>query len=202
MQANSNLVNQIYFFNIGPVGRPAESFYEWKAKTYYKRTQFELNLTRHVQFNDIFFCIAREDAKLVYMVNSETDTVFTIAAEPQIQSSLLEAIVEYLIDKFFKTYDTSLLMTCYGEQCNIFDGFHSTVKYTLNNYQELDIIRSTLVTCKACGKTLKVIIKKSLVDKTSKPTTPIVYVHSGHSILIYLDKNYKVRGAELVSVTY
>jgi hypothetical protein len=202
MQVNSDLIDQVFFFNIGPFGHPAETYFEWRSKSYFKRTQFELNLTRHVQFKDIFFCITREDAKIVYIVSSKTDSVFTIAAQPQVQSSLLEAILEYLIEDFFETYDSSLLMTCYGEQCNIFDGFASTVKKVFKSYRDLDIIKPTLVTCKACNKTLKVMIRKSLVDNSQKPTTPIVYVHSGHSVLIYVDKNYKVRGAELVSISY
>ncbi len=197
-----SLLDQINFFNIGPLGHPAETYYEWKSKSYFKRTQFELNLTRHVQFKDIYFCITREDAKVVYIVSPETETVFTIAAESKVQSLLLEAILEYLINQFFDTYDSSLLMTCYGEQCNIFDGFTTTVEYSFDKYLDLDIIKSTLVPCKACNKTLQIIIRKSLVDSSTKPTTPIVYVHAGHSILLYVDKNYKVRGAELVSISY
>ena len=202
MQSNSDLIDQVFFFNIGPFGHSAETYFEWKSKNYFKRTQFELNLTRHVHFKDIFFCIAREDAKLVYIVSPETDTVFTLAAQPQVQSSLMEAILEYLIEQFFETYDSSLLMTCYGEQCNIFDVFASTVEDVFKNYSSLDIVKSTMVPCKACNKTLQVFIRKSLVDNSTKPTTPIVYVHSGHSVLIYVDKNYKVRGAELVSISY
>ena len=93
-------------------------------------------------------------------------------------------------------------MTCYGDQCNIFDAFSSTVREVFNNYRDLDIIKSTMVTCKACNRTLHIIIRKSLVDTSPKPTTPIVYVHGGHSVLLYVDKNYIVRGAELVSISY
>ncbi len=136
------------------------------------------------------------------MVSSETGTVFTIAADPSIQSSLLEAVLEYLMNLFFDTYDKSLLASCYGEVCNIFDGFYKPVENTLKNYHELDIVKSTLAICRACNKTLQILIRKSLVKESTKPTTPIVYVHAGHSLLCYVDKNFKVRGAELVSVTY
>jgi len=196
-----DLFENIFFFNIGPY-RGDDSYFEWKAKSYYKASFFDIRLTRNAPYKDIFYCVAKEDLKLVYIVKKET--VFTIGANPIVQSQLLEALIEYLINEFFETYDESLLMTCYADSntCPIFEGFRANTKYAFENYSTLDLVKMSRVTCKGCNKTLNIIIKKSTIEKSQKPTTPIVYVHSGHALLVYVDKQYKVRGAELVSISY
>lgn len=200
MQISTSILEQVFFMNIGPYQRDNETFFEWKSSNFYKNTMFEVRLTRNAPFKNIFYCISKSDIKLVYYVKNET--VFTIGAHPDVQSLLLEAVLEYLVDIFFDTYDESLLMTCYGDVCNIFDGFKATVLQVFENYRDYDLIKASFVTCKACQKTIQVIIKKSIIENSTKPTTPVVYVHSGHAILVYVDKQFKVRGSELVSVSY
>ncbi len=198
--SNLTLIDKILFLNIGPYQRDNETYFQWMSNRYYKPSFFDVKLTRTTLFKDIFFCLIKKDLKLVYIVKD--DVVFAIGAEADVQSPLLEALLEYLIEEFFFTYDKSLLMTCYGETCNIFDGFSSTIVQTLKNYNDIGLVETAYVTCKACNKTLSIVIKKSLIKNSKSPTVPIVYVHSGHSILVYVDKNFKVRGAEIVSIAY
>ena len=129
--------------------------------------------------------------------------MFSIGSNPEIQSQLLEAILEYLIEKFFFMFDDSLLQTCFGDVCSIFNSFTSVVESTFKDYNSLNIIKTQLVTCKLCNnKTIPVIIKKSLVENSKKSNIPLVYSHSGHAILIYFDKQFKIRGHEPVDVSY
>ena len=199
MLLNTDLMKTVYFINIGRY-RHDDNYFEWTSPSNPKSTFFEIKGARNAPFKDIFFCLNKPDIKLVYYVKEET--VFTIGAHTEVQSLLLETMLEYLIEQFFKTYDESMLMSCYGDTCHIFNGFSSIIRETLNNFNKLDLYTTALVHCKGCNKTIKLVIKKSLVENSHKPTVPIVYVHGGHAVLVYIDKQYKVRGNELVSLSY
>ncbi|TFG05722.1 MAG: hypothetical protein EU539_08945 [Promethearchaeota archaeon] len=157
-------------------------------------------MTRSPPSEMIFYCIPKADIKIVYY--SQDDIVYTIGADPEVPSQLLEAILELLIIEFTEMYDKSLLISCYGDVCNIFDGFKPVIEKKLKNFENLNMIKSALVNCKACKKTIPIIIKKSVVENSTKTTVPIVYIHGGHALLVYVDKNYKVRGSELVAISY
>lgn len=199
MKLNLNLLDQIYFLNIG-LYNGEDTYFDYKTPKYQKNEYFDIKMARNAPEKDIFYCINKIDVKLVYYIYK--DTVFVIGCNSEIQSLLIEALMEYLIKQFYEMYDESLLMTCYGEACHIFNGFSSVVIDTFKNYEDLDLIKVALVTCKGCKKTLKIIIKKSLIENTDKRTIPIVYIHSGHATLVYIDHDYKVRGHEIVSVSH
>ena len=191
----------MYFFNIGRY-QSDDTYYDWTNISHHKTSIFDVRMTRNPPIKNIFYCLQKTDLKIVYILKKEEDVVLSIGADPEVQSQLLEAVLEHLIEKFFSTYDKSLLMTCYGDSCNIFDGFISMVEETFKNYENLDIIKTTLVACKGCKKTIPVIVKKSLVENSERSTTPLVYSHSGHALLIYIDKQFKVRGNELVDLNF
>ncbi|MBD3254466.1 MAG: hypothetical protein GF383_05200 [Candidatus Lokiarchaeota archaeon] len=196
-----DLTKEIVFFNIGKF-QSNDSFFTWTSNSNHKTNLFDIRMTRNPPAENIFYCITKADLKIVYF--RKKDLVYSIAAKPAVQSQLMEAIMEHFIKEFDLMYDDSLLVSCYGDDfgCNIFDGFANIIYETLQNYEDLDIIKKTLVYCKTCNKTLTIIIKKSVVESSTKPTAPIVYIHSGHALLVYVDKQYKVRGNELVAVSY
>ena len=92
----------------------------------------EIKLARRAPINNMFYCITKGDIKIVYYLHQETETVFSIASKPEIQSQLLEALIEYFIFQFFDTFDKSLLQTCYGDTCDIFSYFNKIVIDTFN----------------------------------------------------------------------
>ena len=194
-----NLLNQIYFFNIGRY-QATDNFFTWKNDSYHSNVLLQIQMIRNPPIKDIFYCLQKIDLKIVYTLKD--DVVFSICSDTEIQSQLLEAILTYLIEQFFYTFDKSLLMSCYGDVCSIFDSFSSIVEDTFKNYENLDIIELALVTCKGCKKTIPVIIKKSLIENSERSTIPLVYSHSGHALLIYIDKQFKVRGNELVDLNF
>ncbi len=200
MLIDFNLHEKIFFLNIGRYRRDSDSFFEWKSKNFQKSSFFEVKLTRNAPERNIFYCITKGDIKIVYYVKNET--VFSICADPELQSQLLDALLEYLIEKFFYMYDESLLTSFYGDTCDIFNGFNTVIQETFKDYRNIDIIKTALITCKGCGRTLAVIIKKKLIENSSKATTPLVYIHSGHALLLYIDREYKIRGSELVAISY
>ncbi|MGQ4875298.1 MAG: hypothetical protein ACP6IY_14635 [Promethearchaeia archaeon] len=198
MLLDIDLTKNIYFLNIGRY-KHDDTFFEWKSDIYHKSPFFDIRMTRNAPLREIFFCINKSDIKMVYYVKK--DTVFTIGANPELQSILIETLLEYIITQFYDIYDESLLYACYGETCHIFNGFTSILLDILKNYQNLNLFKISLVNCKACGKTIKIIIKKSLIENHPKPNVPIVYMHGGHALLVYIDKQYKVRGSELVTIS-
>lgn len=196
---NLNLLDQIYFFNIGKY-QANDTYFEWNNASHHKSSILDVRMTRNPPVKNIFYSILKLDLKIVYFLKDKV--VFSIGSNPEIQSQLLEAILEYLIEKFFFMFDESLLLTCYGDVSSIFNSFTSVVESTFKDYNNLNIIKTGLVNCNACNRTIRVIIKKSLVENSKKSTTPLVYSHSGHAILIYFDKHFKIRGHEPVEVSY
>ncbi|MBD3211587.1 MAG: hypothetical protein GF311_03185 [Candidatus Lokiarchaeota archaeon] len=195
-----NLVKNIYFFNIGGYGND-DNYFQWTSKFYNKNPHFQIKITRNPPHKDIFYTINNPDITIVYY--AKDDTVFTIAGHPNLQSQLLEAMLEYLVSEFYDMYDSSLLTTCYGDTCDVFDGFSMVVLDLLNNFDEKNLIKITRVNCKGCDKkTQEIIIKKSLIQNSNSSTTPLVFIHSGHALLIYIDNDFKVRGSQLVDVSY
>lgn len=197
---NIDLIKKVYFFNISGLNND-DNYFQWTSKFYHKNPIFQIKLTRNPPHKEIFYTINNPDITIVYYAYK--DTVFSVGAHSELQSQLLEAIIEYLIDQFYDMYDPSLLNTCYGDSCDIFNGFSMVVLDLLNNFNEKDLIKIAMVNCKGCDeKTQKVIIKKSLIKNSTSTTTPLVFVHSGHALLIYVDKDFKVRGSQLVDVSY
>ncbi|MHA1146902.1 MAG: hypothetical protein ACTSR8_01510 [Promethearchaeota archaeon] len=199
MLLNIDFFKSVFFINIGRYQHD-DNYFEWTSSTNPKSTFFEIKGARNAPFTDIFFCINKPNIKLVYYVKDET--VFTMGASPEVQSLLLETLLEYLIEQFFKTYDSTMLLSCYGDTCHIFNGFSSVIREAFNNFNSLNLYKTALVHCKGCKKTITIVIKKSMVENSEKPTIPIVYAHSGHAVLVYIDKQYKVRGNELVTLSY
>ena len=42
---------------------------------------------------------------------------------------------------------------------------------------------------------------ESFIENAESYPVPLVYNHKGHAILCFIDKNYDIRGVELVNVT-
>lgn len=192
-----NLLEQIYFLNVG-LYKKDDTYYQWKNENNPRSNFFELQLARNAPQEKIFYCDAKEDQKTVYYV--EKDTVFCIGADPKVQSQLLEALLEHLMVHFFILYEEQLNKVRHGEISHFFKDFKMLVHDVFENYNRLDLFKIAMVNCKGCQASLNVIIKKSI--KFDKPTSTIVYIHEGHALLLYIDKQYLVRGAEIVLLNY
>ncbi len=192
-----NLLEQIYFFNIG-LYQKDDTFFQWNNKNNPRSNFFEIQMARNAPQDKIFYCEAKEDQKTVYYV--EKNTVFCIGADPIVQSQLIEALLEHLMVHFFILYEDQLRRVGHGEISHFFKDFNMLVHDVFDNYDRLDLFETSMVNCKGCNSVLNVIIKKSI--KFDKPTSTIVYLHKGHALLIYIDKQYMVRGAEIVLLNY
>jgi hypothetical protein len=124
---------------------------------------------------------------------------FTIVSNESVQYQILEAIISHIADEFFGTYGEICCELLTG-MTNLFDGFQSLVPEIIIKVLEDDIIW-VKTRCKLCQTTHKVAIKKILVTECKNFPVSIVYIHHGHGLVLYIDANFKVRGAELVDIT-
>ena len=92
--SNLNLLDQIYFFNIGRY-QANDTYFEWKSDAFESNTLLLTRMTRNPPVKNIFYSILKLDLKIVYYLKDKV--VFSIGSNPEVQSQLLEAILEYLI---------------------------------------------------------------------------------------------------------
>ena len=52
-----------------------------------------------------------------------------------------------------------------------------------------------------CNQVLPLVVKRSFILSADSYPVPLVYTHKGHAILCFIDKNFDVRGVELVNIT-
>ena len=83
----------------------------------------------------------------------------------------------------------------------MFNPFRKNIEKIIQNFQNLNLVKVINVECMVCEKLLPLIVKVSLIENAESYPVPIVFDHLGHSILCYIDKNFHVRGIELVNKT-
>ena len=83
----------------------------------------------------------------------------------------------------------------------IFSPFKMNMIEILDNFSDFNLIQKVDVFCRVCDKTLPLFVKRSFIENAESYPAPIVYKHKGHSIICYIDKNFIVRGVELVNIT-
>ena len=197
MVLNYNLLEQIQFLNVGGY-KQEDTYFQWKSKSYYSPNIFDIRMARNAPKEKMFYCYNKEDQKLVYYL--EKDIVFIIGADPIVQSQLIDALLEHLIIHFFVLYEVQLEKIQHGEISHFFTDYNILVHDVFENYNRLDLFRTAYVNCKGCQKNFNLIIKKSI--KFDKPTATLVYIHNGHALLVYIDKQYAIRGSEIILVNY
>ena len=84
---------------------------------------------------------------------------------------------------------------------NTFQGFRIDLEKILDEFDDLGLVKKVTAQCRVCNRALPVFIKKSFVENAESYPVSIVYNHKGHALLLYIDKNFAVRGIELVSIT-
>ena len=173
--------------------------FEWKPPGSFTSFALDLNVIKENTTVDIFFHINKGNRKMAYI--REGSALYTIGSEDTIQFQLLEAIVEAVIKEFKEIYDLDVILSYENVSANIFNGFKSSVDEILKKFKDLNTIKIIRVPCRVCNKNLGLIIKKNIIEEADSYPVPIVYNHKGHAILCYIDKNFEVRGVELVNIT-
>jgi len=194
---NNNLVNDISFLNIS---HGDSTLYEYKSPNSYKNYSLDLKIIRKNKRDAIFFHIHRGNLKIVHL--KQNNLFYSIGTETlDIQFQTLEAIIEIIIKTFLETFAVETILSYGNVSSSIFNSFKENVVKILANFSSLDLIKKVDVICRVCEKQLPLFVRKSLITNAESYPVPLVYTHKGHSIVCYIDKQFNVRGVELVHIT-
>ncbi|MHA1437696.1 MAG: hypothetical protein ACTSPD_08960 [Promethearchaeota archaeon] len=194
-----NFKTKLFFVNIS---KENNNIFSWKSKYSLKHHFFDINSVKNIGQlkKNIFLHLNKGDIKIVF--TKQHKLIFIIGADIQIQFQMLEAFLEYLMEKFIERYRNVLNGFRTGAN-NIFQDFSNTIESALDNLNNLDLVFFKDVYCTVCKKIHYLAIKKSLIENADETKTiiPLVYYHDGVSLLIYIDKQYDIRGVEIVSLS-
>ncbi|GAG12244.1 unnamed protein product, partial [marine sediment metagenome] len=114
---------------------------------------------------------------------------------------LLEAIIEEVSIEFNKKYAVDYILSYENFSPGTFNKFEIEIDNMLANFEGLDLIKVINIPCMVCNVIKPLIVKKSFIKDAESYPVPIVYTHDGHAVLCFIDKNFDVRGVELVHIT-
>ncbi|MFX1312835.1 MAG: hypothetical protein ACFFHD_09505 [Promethearchaeota archaeon] len=191
--------NIIEFLEFIDISKDKFTLFEWKPTKSFRRFDLDLNIVRKNNVTDIFFHKDKGNMKIVYI--KKNNLIYTVGSSVEVQFQLLEALLEYIDLKFNETYDVEVILSYGNFSPNIFLGFKEIIEDILRNFAKLDLVKRIHIECRVCNKVLPLFVKKSYIENAESYPVPIVYVHAGHAILCFIDKNFHHRGVELVNIT-
>jgi hypothetical protein len=196
MLSSEKIMQNLEFINIS---NDEFTIFEWKPPRSYKSFVLDLNILKKNPRSNIFFHLHKGNMKIVYI--RMADLIYSAGSNTEIQFQLLEALIEEISKRFNTRYDIKSYLS-YGKfSSNLFDSFKPFVEDVIVNIKNLDLIKEIKVPCMVCDKILSLVVKRSSIENAESYPVPIVYDHLGHAILCFIDKNFDVRGVELVNIT-
>jgi len=192
----NNIKEKLNFINISTEDL---SLVEWKPPRSFKSYILDLNIVKENAVEDIFFHIYKGNSKIAHI--KKGDLIYTIGAKNDVQFQLMEALLEYIDEIFKEIYDIDVILSFENVSSNIFRNFNNNIEEVLDNLKELDLVKNISVYCRVCKRVLQIYVKRSFIENAEDFPVPLVYSHAGHAVLIFIDKNFDVRGAELVQLT-
>jgi len=194
--SSEKIMQNLEFINIS---NDEFTIFEWKPPRSYKSFVLDLNVLKKNPSTGIFFHIYKGNMKIVHIRNG--NLIYAAGSDLNIQFQLLEALIEEILKRFNNRYDINSYLS-YGKfSSNLFDSFKPIVEEIIINFKDLDLIKEINVPCMVCNKVLPLIVKKNFIENAEAHPVPVVYTHEGHAILCFIDKDFNVRGVELVNIT-
>lgn len=192
-----NIINNLNFINIT---REDLTLFDWKPPEKFKSYLLDLNILKEKDTSDdIFFHLNKGNMKIVYIKKDKL--FYTIGADENVQYQILEALLEYIDDKFNEVYDVEVIASYGNISASIFKSFSEYVDELVENIDKFNLVRKVDVFCRVCKKRLLLYIKTSMILNAISYPVPLVFSHAGHSIVTYIDQNFVVRGVEVVAIT-
>ena len=191
-------LSNIEFINISKVDGMQNDIFQWTniESSIRKYTLDIIAIKTQVKSTEIFYQVKRNSTKVTFI--QKGNLIYIIAGKEFIQFQLLEAIIDEIMLNFQNFYGD--LVNDYTEELNdLFTGFSEIIIDIIQNINSK--IKYVKINCKACKKMINICIKNTLVTEASLYPVNIVYIHNGHGILLYIDKNFMVRGAEIVKIS-
>lgn len=196
MSLSEILLNNLEFINFST---DDFSIYEWKPPRSFKSFILDLNVVRLNPVDNIFFHMSRGNMKIVHI--RQEGIIYTVGSTNVVQFQLLEALIEKLSILFHEIYDVKYILSYGNFDISIFRDFNKHLEGIIRNFDNLGLVKTINVKCMVCNSMKQLIVKKSFIQNAESYPVPLVYMHDGHAILCFIDKNYDVRGVELVNIT-
>lgn len=171
--------------------------FEWKKIDSFRNYKIMVDLIKTNTYNNHFFRF--EDGVIRIISILKKNIVYAIGAKVEVQSQLVESLLDVLIEEFLETYDLDVLLTFDIVNSKIFKDFNSIFEELLHNFNDLKLVKSVKVLCNVCKKPFTLIIKKKIIKNSDTYPIPIVFNHRGHSIICYIDQDFKSRGTREVT---
>jgi len=192
----SRVLQNLEFINIST---DKFSIFEWKPPRSFKSFILDLNIVKQNPVSNIFFHIFKGNMKIVHI--RLKNIIYTAGSNNEVQFQLLEALIERVSVVFNEIYDIESYIKYDNFSTTILSPFKEEVDKIINNFNSLNSVMDLKVPCMVCNTVLPVIVKRSFIENAESYPVPLVYNHKGHAILCFIDKNYDIRGVELVNVT-
>ena len=192
----SSIFENLEFVNVSTEN---STIFEWKPAGSFKSFVLDLNIYKKNAIKDIFFHINKGNLKIAYI--RKDNLIYSAGSKNQMQYQMLEALIEQVIKDFNEMYAVDVILSYENFSPNVFNNFKSKVDEIIENFNELNIVRIINVPCMVCNQVLPLVVKRSFILSADSYPVPLVYTHKGHAILCFIDKNFDVRGVELVNIT-
>jgi len=192
----SRILQNLEFINIST---DKFSIFEWKPPSSFRSYILDLYVVKKNPISNIFFHIFKGEMKIVHI--RLKNLIYTAGSNNDVQFQLLEALIERVSVVFNETYDIESYIKYDNFSATTFSPFKEEIDNIINNFNSLNSVRDLKVPCMVCNTVLPVIVKRSFVENAESYPVPLVYNHKGHAILCFIDKNFDVRGVELVNIT-
>jgi len=192
----SRVLQNLEFINIST---DKFSIFEWKPPRSFRSFILDLNIVKQNPVSNIFFHLFKGNMKIVHI--RVRNIIYTAGSNNEVQFQLLEALIERVSVVFNEIYDIESYIKYDNFSTTILSPFKEEVDNIINNFNSLNSVMDLKVPCMVCNTVLPVIVKRSFIDNAESYPVPLVYNHKGHAILCFIDKNYDIRGVELVNIT-
>ena len=192
----SRILQNLEFINIST---DQFTIFEWKPPKSYKSYILDLNIVKQNPVSNIFFHLFKGNMKIVHI--RLKNVIYTAGSNNEVQFQLLEALIEQVSMVFNVIYDIESYIKYDNFSTTMFSSFKEKIDDIINSFNSLNCVMDLKVPCMVCNTILPVIVKRSFIDNAESYPVPLVYNHKGHAILCFIDKNYDIRGVELVNVT-
>ncbi|MBN2156982.1 MAG: hypothetical protein JW776_13140 [Candidatus Lokiarchaeota archaeon] len=177
-----------------------EDLYLW-TRASASKSRFTIDVLKAKELarkDGIFYHIEHQDRKLCFFLFEKM--LYLVGSENDVQFQLLEAIIEETSQEFFAFYKNKL-EHYEGGFISDYKDFDNRFLYIIGDLKH--IVTVVIAPCAVCGKSIGIIAKNSLINRfpEQRIPVPLVFTHQGHSLLIYLDKQFNVRGSEIVDIS-
>ena len=124
--------------------------------------------------------------------------IFLISGVEECQYQFLEAMDKFLAKEPLDAYANVLSGMSYDGR--FFDAFREIVDTRLTEVPT-NYVKKVRAKCRLCDEYYDIYVRNSLIEQATSNSVSLVFEHADHALLLYLDKQFDVRGENVVDIT-